>query len=119
MKKIIFALFCMCFLSLSAFAAANHPMDDMFKTWIGVPVKEVVKYWGNPTDIDYERGQTEYEWKEVSTRFIPGTQYQQKTECERKLIVDVSGTVVYGTFSGNGCPFTTEGVKKWNNPKSK
>lgn len=118
MKKI----FLVAFISLIGsytFAAANHPMDEMFKTWIGTPIKEVVKYWGNPTDIDYERGQTEYEWKEASTRFIPGTQYQEKIECERKLIVDVSGTVIYGTFKGNGCPFTTEGVKKWNKPKNK
>ncbi|MGN0014689.1 MAG: hypothetical protein ACI37T_04655 [Candidatus Gastranaerophilaceae bacterium] len=102
-----------------AIAAGNHPMDEMLKSWIGTPINDVIKYWGNPNDIEYERGQTEYEWKETSTRFIPGTQYQEKTKCERKLIVDVSGTVIYGTFEGNGCPFTTEGVKKWNKPKSK
>ncbi len=116
MKKMMLLFVCVIAMGLYADAAANHPMYDMFQTWVGTPVKEVVKYWGNPTDIDYERGQTEYEWKEVGTRFIPGTQYQQKTECERKLIVDVSGVVVYGTFSGDGCPFTTEGVKKWNKP---
>ena len=115
MKNFIFIV---CFLISSsvAIAAVEHPMDIMFKTWIDTPIKDVVKVWGNPTDIDYKRGQTEYKWEEEGSRFIPGTQYQQKIECERKLIVDVSGKVVYGTFSGNGCPFTTEGVKKWNKP---
>ena len=77
-------------------------MDTMFKTWYETPIKEVVKYWGNPTDIDYKRGQTVYSWYEKSTRFIPGTMLQKKTECERRLIVDISGKVVYGTCIGFG-----------------
>ena len=104
---------------LTAVAAIDHPMDTMFKTWIGTPVKEVIKYWGNPSDIDYKRGQTVYKWEEANDRYIPGTMFQQKTECERILIVDISGKVVYGYFEGNGCPFTTEGVKKWNKPSVK
>ena len=101
----------------AALSAAEHPMDTMFKTWIGTPIKQAVKTWGQPTDIDYQRGQTVYKWQESSARYIPGTMFQEKTECERKLIVDISGKIVYGTFEGNGCPFTTEGVKKWNKPE--
>lgn len=118
MKKIILTL-SLILAGTAVCATVEHPMDAMFKTWINTPVKEVVKAWGNPTEIDYKRGQTEYKWAESSARFIPGTQFQQKVECERKLIVNVSGEVVYGTFNGTGCPFTTEGVKKWNNPKEK
>ena len=114
MKKAI--LTTICIFSATAAFAYIHPTSKMFETWIGTPVKTVVKYWGNPTDITYGRGQTEYEWTEVSSRYIPGTQFQEKTECNRKLIVDVSGKVVYGTFSGNGCPFTSASVKKWNKP---
>lgn len=96
--------------------AAEHPMDMMFKTWINEPVKSVIKQWGDPADIDYKRGQREYKWITSGTRFIPGTMFEERTYCERKLIVDVKGRVMYGTFSGNGCPFTRESVKAWNNP---
>lgn len=115
-KSVLFLIFT---LTLnSAQAAIEHPMDTMFKTWIGTPIKEVVKAWGNPSDIDYKRGQTVYTWKEESTRFVPGTMYQHKTECERKLIVDISGKVIFGAFDGNGCPFTSDGAKKWNKTTS-
>lgn len=96
--------------------ASEHPMDMMFKTWIGEPVKSAIRQWGDPTDIDYKRGQREYRWITSGTRFIPGTMFEERTQCERKLIVDVKGKIVYGAFSGNGCPFTRESVKKWNNP---
>ncbi len=118
MKKSILAL-ALILVGTGVYAQTIHPMDEMFKTWIGVKVKEAVKYWGNPSDIEYDQSQTKYQWKEVSTRFIPGTQFQEKTECERILIVDTTGLIVYGKYKGNGCPFTTEGVKKWNYPKSK
>lgn len=115
MKKFLLTITVL-FFGISCIAATEHPMDTMFKTWYNTPVKEVVKAWGNPTDIDYQRGQTVYKWEESSSRYIPGTQFQHKTECERKLIVDISGKVVFGTFDGNGCPFTSESVKKWNKP---
>lgn len=116
-KSIVFTVLILA--ANTAIAAVEHPMDTMFKTWTGTPIKQVVKAWGNPSDIDYKRGQTVYTWKEESARYIPGTMYQHKTECERKLIVDISGKVVLGTFEGNGCPFTTDGVKKWNKPVKK
>lgn len=96
--------------------AAEHPMDMMFKTWIGTPIKSTIKEWGDPSDIVYKRGQREYKWITSGTRFIPGTMFEERTMCERKLIVDVKGKIVYGTFTGNGCPFTRESVKRWNNP---
>ena len=104
---------------LGAYAAVEHPMEVMFKTWTDTPVKEVIKAWGNPSDIDYKRGQTVYKWSEKSSRYIPGTMFQQKTDCTRILISDISGKVVYGFFEGNGRPFTSEGVKKWNKPTVK
>ena len=113
MKKYIYSLVIFA-LGAGVYASAEHPMDTMFKTWVDTPIKEVIKVWGNPTDIDYKRGQTVYTWEDESTRYIPGSMFQRKVECERKLIVDISGRVVYGTFEGNGCPFTNEGVKKWN-----
>ncbi|MBQ2644967.1 hypothetical protein IJG14_05280 [bacterium] len=116
MKKIIIILGILS-CGMASSASINHPMEEMFKTWIDTPIKEVIKSWGNPTDIDYKRGQTVYKWEEESSRYIPGTQFQQKLECTRKLIVDISGKVVYGTFDGNGCPFTTEGASKWNKPE--
>lgn len=96
--------------------SSEHPMDLMFKTWIGSPVKSAIRLWGDPSDIDYKRGQREYKWVTTGTRFIPGTMFEERTQCERKLIVDVKGKIVYGSFSGNGCPFTRESVKHWNNP---
>lgn len=115
MKKFIMS-FLVVFIGISVNAESEHPMDTMFQTWYGTPIKEVIKYWGNPTDIDYKRNQTVYKWEESSERYIPGTQFQRKLECERKLIVDVSGKVIFGSFDGNGCPFTSEGAKKWTKP---
>lgn len=114
MKKI--ALFLLIFAGAAVYAEIEHPMDAMLKTWYDTPIKEVVKYWGNATDIDYKRNQTVYSWEESTERYIPGTQFQRKLECERKLIVDISGKVIFGTFEGNGCPFTAEGAKKWAKP---
>ncbi len=99
-----------------AAVAAEHPMDLMFKTWINSPIKSAIKEWGDASDIVYKRGQREYKWITTGTRFIPGTMFEERTYCERKLIVDKKGKIVYGTFSGNGCPFTRESVKAWNNP---
>jgi methionyl-tRNA synthetase len=99
--------------------AKEHPMNTMFNGWIGSSVKDVVRAWGDPTTIDYKRGQTEYVWYEASARYIPGTEFQEKVSCERRMIFDKTRHVIYGTFSGDGCPFTREGVKKWNNPNPK
>lgn len=104
---------------VAAAADGNHPMDTALKTWIGVKAKEVVKEWGDPTDIIYEQGQTKYIWEEEKARFIPGTQYQKKFECNRIFVIDTSGRVVFTKFTGNGCPFTSESAKEYVNPKTK
>lgn len=114
MKKFLLTL-TIIFAGLAA-VAAEHPMDLMFKTWINSPIKSAIKEWGDASDIVYKRGQREYKWITTGTRFIPGTMFEERTYCERKLIVDKKGKIVYGTFSGNGCPFTRESVKAWNNP---
>lgn len=116
MKKFLLALVLISF-GAGAFAAVENPTEAMFKTWYGVKIKKVVKYWGQPTDIEYDQSQKKYKWLEHSTRYIPGTQYQKRVACERVLIVDVSGRVVFGKYNGTGCPFTTEGVKQWINPE--
>lgn len=117
MKKFLSIFFV--FYAVPALAAYVHPMDKMLNAWIGHPAKEVVKVWGNPTDITYERGQTKYQWDEVSSVFIPGTQFKKKVECNRILITDISHKVVYGKFKGEGCPFTEEGVaEKYPFPKN-
>lgn len=116
MKKIILTMFCIIITSTSVLAAVN-PMEQMFETWYGEKAKTVIKSWGNPTEIEYNQGQTKYIWSEDSARFIPGTQYQKRVNCTRTLIIDNSGKVVFGKYTGEGCPFTTVGVEKWKNPK--
>ena len=119
MKKIFLCLVIVSILGAGAFAYGEHPMDKALQTWIGMKAKEVVKIWGNPTDIQYEQGQTKYIWEETQARFIPGTQLQKRVDCNRILIVDTSGRVVFAKFTGEGCPFTTESAKKYLNPKTK
>lgn len=120
MKKLCILLMFALLTGMAVYATYDdHPMDAALKTWIGVKAKEVVKEWGDPTDIIYEQGQTKYIWEEEKARFIPGTQYQKKYNCNRIFIVDTSGRVVYTKFTGNGCPFTSESTKEYVNPKSR
>lgn len=114
MRKFLFTA--MILLSGLTVCSSEHPMDSMIKTWVNFPVKDVIEEWGDPTDINYLRGQREYIWITTGTRFIPGTMFEERTSCQRKLIVGKKGKIIYGTYSGNGCPFTKESVKKWNNP---
>ena len=117
MKKIFLCLVVFAICGAGAFAYGEHPMDKALQTWIGMKAKDVVKIWGNPTDIQYEQGQTKYIWEETQARFIPGTQLQKRVDCNRILIVDTSGRVAFAKFTGEGCPFTTESAKKYINPK--
>ena len=117
MKRIFLFLVVVFILEAGAFAYGEHPMDKALQTWIGMKAKDVVKIWGNPTDIHYEQGQTKYIWEETQARFIPGTQLQKRVDCNRILIVDTSGRVAFAKFTGEGCPFTTESAKKYLNPK--
>jgi len=118
MKKAVIFAVSVVFFGACAWAYGEHPMDKAMQTWIGMKAKEVVKIWGNPSDINYEQGQTKYIWEETQSRFIPGTQFQKKVDCNRILIVDTSGKVVFAKFTGEGCPFTSESAKKYINPKS-
>ena len=119
MKKSILFIIIGILLGAGVFADPEHPMDKALQTWIGTKAKEVVKTWGNPTKIEYEQGQTKYIWEDSQARFIPGTQLQKRADCNRILIVDTSGRVVFAKFTGEGCPFTTESAKKYINPKKK
>ncbi len=116
MKKLLILLIIIT-MGSGVYASVKHPMEEMFATWYGTKIKFAIKSWGNPTDIEYDQSQTKYIWSESSARYIPGTQFQKKVECDRILIVDTTGLIVYGKYKGEGCPFTTESVKKWNNPK--
>ena len=118
MKKAVLFLVTVIFCGACAFAYGEHPMDKAMQSWIGMKAKEVVKIWGNPSDINYEQGQTKYIWEETQARFIPGTQLQKRVDCNRILVVDTSGRVVFAKFTGEGCPFTTESAKKYVNPKT-
>lgn len=119
MKKSILLIIIAVLCGAGVFAYGEHPMDKALQTWIGMRAKEVVKIWGDPSTIEYEQGQTKYIWEETQSRFIPGTQLQKRVDCNRILVVDTSGRVVYAKFTGEGCPFTTESAKKYINPNSK
>lgn len=116
MKKFLLLTLIILSAGLAALATGEHPMDTALATWVGTKARDVVKIWGQPTDIQYEQGQTKYIWAEEKARYIPGTQYQKKYECNRIFIIDTSGRVVYTKFTGNGCPFTTESANEYSNP---
>lgn len=120
MKKFLLMSVFAVFVALQAHAAYEHPMDTMMKSWIGHLPKEAVKVWGNPTKIDYERGQTKYTWTEISSKFVRGTEFKQKTVCNRIFVTDTAGRIVFAKFTGDGCPFTTVGVnEKYPAPSNK
>ncbi len=115
MKKICLFIMAAILTGAYVYADSEHPMDKALQTWEGVKIKELVKAWGNPTNIVYEQGQTKYLWEESKGRFIPGTDYQKKVDCNKIFIVDTSGVIVYAKHAGDGCPFTTESAKEYSN----
>ena len=112
------------FVALSALlagCATTMSMSEAMDSWKGAPLSEVVTRWGPPTSSTPLQDRTIHTWtraKRVATQrttdrtVLYGLGEQAKgidvdmaqVECMRQLVVDPTGIVVGGDWSGNNCP---------------
>jgi hypothetical protein len=94
----------------AAGCATSEPYGDIVKSWVGADMKEVVRAWGEPTEMFEKPGSKTmavYDRRtafSVPQRVHPSTGGQTASLwCRTEFEADDKGKVVAWRFEGNSC----------------
>ena len=123
MKKILILLFLLLFPSIHSFAGMRTTMDRLMESWTGENINSVVELWGLPSEIKTTDEGKIYYWNKKQDIIIGsfnfyGNMYGGTSTCSKSFEVDENDIIIKGNWSGNACPMTYRGIKKYLNPKS-
>ena len=123
MKKFLIVVFLLAISVNVAFAGMKSTMDKLMESWTGENIDSVIELWGNPTEIKTSDSGKIYYWNKSRDIIAPGFgiyggAYGGTSTCNKSFEVDANNIIINWNWSGNACPMTYRGVKKYLNPKS-
>ena len=123
MKKELIILLLFMFSTLPSIAGMKSTMDKLMESWAGENIDSVITLWGNPTETKTSDNGKIYYWSNSRDIIAPGFgiyggTYGGTSTCNKSFGVDENNIIINWNWSGNACPMTYRGAKKYLNSKN-